>query len=261
MPSPSEKVHEMQQSPRRIDRKDSAYWWNAVLAVTLLMGAIVLLSVAKPSNRDSLELAIAVRGLLGLVLIFGLYTLYHQHLLRQFRHTLADQAEIAAKQQTRAETLYALAILDPLTGLYNRRFGEEHLRIEIERAGRSNKPLIALLFDLDNFKEINDRHGHAAGDQALKEFAHLLQKATRGSDFAVRMGGDEFLVVLTECPPEKVQLVLSRLAQFHLLETEAISVSASFGWAQLQLGETSKELLERADKMLYANKANRFASV
>jgi diguanylate cyclase (GGDEF)-like protein len=62
-----------------------------------------------------------------------------------------------------------------------------------------------ILFDLDDFKEINDRFGYAARDRVFKEFGHRLNKAIRGSDFAVRNGGDEFMVVLPECPPEKVQ--------------------------------------------------------
>ena len=190
-------------SLRRLDRKDSWYWWNAVLVIMLLMGAILVLSLPRllQGNDDpafQLQLAVAVRGLLGLVLIFNVYTLYQQYLLKQLRNNLAGQIEIATEQRVRAEALYELAILDPLTGLYNRRYSEERLAAEIVRAERHATPLIVILFDLDHFKQTNDYLGHSAGDLALRAFASRLNKAIRGSDFAVRTGGDEFMVVLPE---------------------------------------------------------------
>jgi two-component system cell cycle response regulator len=151
-----------------------------------------------------------------------------------------------------------LAVLDPLTGLYNRRFVEDRLRAEIARAERHGDALMVLLLDLDAFKGINDRLGHAAGDLVLREVAHRIRKAVRASDFAVRMGGDEFLVLLPECPPEKVNLVLSRLAPFDMNSgEEKISVSISAGYAQYQRGETVEHLVGRADEALYARKAAR----
>ena len=103
----------------------------------------------------------------------------------------------------------------------------------MNRADRHGNALIVLALDLDNLKQINDRFGHVVGDLALKEFARRLTKATRGSDFAVRTGGDEFLVVLLDCPPEKVKLILSRLASFDLeIDGNRFYVSGSCGWAQ-----------------------------
>jgi two-component system cell cycle response regulator len=113
-----------------------------------------------------------------------------------------------------------------------------------------------LLLDLDNFKGINDRLGHAAGDLVLKEFARRLNKAIRGSDIAVRLGGDEFLVILPECPPEKVEVVLSRLKDFEIeIGQDKIQVSSSRGWAQYEVADTAEELIRRADEALYAHKA------
>ena len=125
----------------------------------------------------------------------------------------------------------------------------------MSRVDRRGDPLIVLAFDLDNLKQINDRFGHPVGDSALKEFARRLTKATRGSDFAARTGGDEFLVVLPECPPEKVKLVMSRLAPFDLeVDGNRFYVSGSCGWAQYQTGETVERLIARADDALYAHK-------
>ena len=250
---------DFKKSLRRLDRRVSWQWWNAVLVITLLMGTIVVLSLPRDFQGDDpsfqLQLTNAVRGLLGLVLIFNVYTLYQQHLLKQVRNELAKQIEIATEQRIRAEALYELSILDPLTGLFNRRHSDERLRSEMSRADRHGHALIVVAFDLDNLKQINDRFGHVVGDLALKEFARRLTKATRGSDFAARTGGDEFLVVLPECPPEKVKLVLFRLSPFELeVDGNRFYVSGSCGWAQYHTGETAEQLIARADDALYADK-------
>jgi diguanylate cyclase (GGDEF)-like protein len=255
---------EIRHSLRILDRKDWWHWWNTVLVIMLLMGAIVSLSLPEilgDNNFSSrLQLEVAVRGLLGLVLIFNIYMLYQQHLLRQLRNHLSSQIEVATEQRVRAETFYELAILDPLTGLYNRRFGEEHLLRQIASAERRGDPLIVLLLDLDDFKGINDRFGHAAGDLVLKEFARRLNKGIRASDTAVRLGGDEFLVILPECPPEKMDVVLSRLTNFQIeIGQDRILVSSSRGWAQYEEADTAEELMRRADEALYGHKAMRFA--
>jgi diguanylate cyclase (GGDEF)-like protein len=258
----NENSHKIRRNLRVLDRKNWWHWWNTVLVIMLLMGAVATLSLPEIlGDRDlssQQQIEIAVRGLLGVVLIFNIYMLYQQHLLGRLRNYLSSQMEIATEQRVRAEAFYELAILDPLTGLYNRRFSEEQLRSEIARADRCGNPLVVLLLDLDNFKDINDRYGHSAGDLVLKEFAQRLSKGTRGSDVAVRLGGDEFLVILPECPPEKVDIVLSRVKDFEV-ETgqDRIPVSSSRGWAQYELGDTAQELMDRADKALYANKAMR----
>ena len=159
------------------------------------------------------------------------------------------------ERKQREERLLQEAILDPLTQLYNRRFCDHGLPREISRAERSGDALVAIVFDLNGFKLVNDRFGHSAGDYVLKEFARRLSRSIRGSDFALRFGGDEFLVVLSGCPPEKVQVVLDRVIAF---ETEydgnKIGVSSSYGWAQHKSGERAEELIRRADVALYANK-------
>ncbi len=247
---------------RRLDRKSWWQWWNAILVITLLAGTIVVLSLPRTFPVDDpdfqAQLATAVRGLLGLVLVFNGYTLYQQHLLKRLRDHLAGQIEIAAAQKVRAEALYEMAILDPLTGLFNRRHSEERLKAEVVRSERHGIPLIAIMFDLDNLKQINDQFGHGAGDLVLQEFGRRLGRATRGSDFAVRLGGDEFLVVLPECPPEKTELVLSRLKPFEVeLKGQKILVASSAGWAQYQTGDSMEQLMARADEALYARKAAR----
>jgi diguanylate cyclase (GGDEF)-like protein len=253
---------EIQHSLRVLGRKGWWHCWNTVLVIMLLMGAIVTLtlptSLRLGDYASQVEMSMAVRGLLGVVLIFNLYMIYQQHLLRGLRNHLEKQVKIATEQKERADALYELAILDPLTGLYNRRFGEEYLKTEIVRTRRTGSPLAVALLDLDEFKSINDRYGHAAGDQVLQEFSARLRKATRGSDIAVRLGGDEFMVILSECPPDKVQIVLSRLGNFEVAsETGKIPVLCSCGWTQYLSTDTIEGLIRRADAALYAQKSAR----
>jgi two-component system cell cycle response regulator len=188
-------------------------------------------------------------------MIFNMYMLYQQHVLGRLRTLLSGQMEIAAEQRARAEAFDELSILDPLTGLFNRRFCEGRMPSEIARA-EGGYPLVLLLLDLDNFKGINTYFGYSAGDLVLKEFARQLTNAIRGSDIAMRLGGDDFLVILVDCKPEKVDTVLSRIRDFEI-ETGnfKIPVSSSRGWAQYELGDTSEDLFKRACEALHANKA------
>jgi diguanylate cyclase (GGDEF)-like protein len=151
--------------------------------------------------------------------------------------------------------LHQLAMHDPLTGLYNRRFVEEHMAVEFERSARREYAITLLVLDLNDFKEVNDRYGHAAGDLVLREFATLLKKACRGCDLAARIGGDEFMLLLPECLPGQAPVVLARLTGLKVDWSGAkIPVTFAAGWAEHQPGEKPAELLNRADQNLYAEK-------
>src|ERR1700723_1307909 len=244
---------------RHLDRRQ--WWlWSTTFAVILLL-TVAVASFAFPAllSREqatySFYLNQAVRSLVGLVLISSVYLIYQQHMLSKLRNQVADQINSLAKGESLASEVYKLAALDQLTGLYNRRSGEQRLAQEISRAQRHGRPLTVLLMDLDGLKQINDRHGHAAGDAVLKGFADRLQRAIRGSDLAVRLGGDEFMALLPECRAEEVRHVLARLEglEFEFNE-EKISLHFSRGWTDYKAGETPQELLNRADQELYANK-------
>jgi two-component system cell cycle response regulator len=146
-------------------------------------------------------------------------------------------------------------MLDPLTGLHNRRYAQGRLAAEIARAQRYRDSLTVLMLDLDNFKWINDRYGHSAGDVALTIFSERLGAAIRGSDLAVRIGGDEFEVLLPKCTPGQVEAILNRLSPLEIqLDGEKVSLAFSAGWTEYQEGETPEQLLQRADQALYAQK-------
>jgi diguanylate cyclase (GGDEF)-like protein len=183
-------------------------------------------------------------------------------MIKRLRRQLSEQLDAMGRLQSRAEEFHKQATVDALTGLYNRRFGEQRLAAEAARSRRHGHPLTVVALDLNNFKQINDRYGHPAGDLVLKEFAVRLNSAIRVSDLAVRMGGDEFLVLLPECPAEQVQAMLSRLSPLEVdYRGQKIDVSCSAGWVGYERGETAEQFLERADQTLYADKRARKARV
>lgn len=152
------------------------------------------------------------------------------------------------------------AYTDALTGLFNRRFLDERLPRQIERATRGQGLIVAvLLLDLDSFKALNDRHGHATGDRALRRLGSLLRSAVRWTDLPCRLGGDEFVLVLSDLDPMAARRraieIYRAVAAFDLPgENPAVMLTASMGGAVLREGESAEELLGRADRFLYLAK-------
>ncbi len=237
------------------------WWlWSSAMMVTLLL-TLGIASFAFPgllrqeSATYPIDLNQALRGLVGLVLLFNIYTVYQQLQIRRLQGSLAEQVCAMGKVEARTEEVFKLAILDSLTGLYNRRCGEQRLAQEILRSKRNGHPLTVMALDLNSLKYINDTFGHAAGDELIKCFAGRLNKAIRGSDLAVRQGGDEFLLLLPECKPDEVRHVLGRLTGIRLdFGGQTIPVQFSAGWTNYIPGESPEELMQRADRALYANK-------
>jgi two-component system, cell cycle response regulator len=165
--------------------------------------------------------------------------------------------EIDAKNKL----LMEMANTDPLTGLPNRRAIEEWAGRQLRGASRHGFPIWVVHTDLDCFKDINDGYGHDAGDLVLKKFAEILKNFTRASDISGRMGGDEFLLVLTHVDEKNIQLTVDRLCNQLASEKFSfggaiVSVTASFGIAGFQ-GKEPPEfslLVRQADKALYRAK-------
>jgi diguanylate cyclase (GGDEF)-like protein len=244
---------------RKLDRRQWWLWSTTVLVLILLTVGIASFEFPSLLNKEqetySFYLNQAVRALVGLVLVFSVYLVYQQTMIVRMRNQLAEQLESLTRVQNLTNEVYKLAALDQLTGLYNRRSGEQRLAEEISRAVRHSRPLTVLLIDLDGLKQINDQLGHPAGDLVLRGFSERLQKAIRGSDLAVRLGGDEFMVLLPECRAEEVRHVLSRVEGLEV-EYDGARIPCRFsrGWTDYKLGESSEEFLKRADEALYANK-------
>lgn len=244
---------------RKLDRRQWWLWSSTVLVLILLTVAVASFAfpaiLRQEDSSYSFYLNQAVRSLVGMVLVFTVYLVYQQTMITRMRGEMSKQIESIAKVQSLTNEVYKLAALDQLTGLYNRRSGEQRLAEEISRAMRHSSPLTVLLIDLDGLKQINDKLGHAAGDLMLNGFSQRLQRAIRGSDLAVRLGGDEFMVLLPDCRADEVRHVLARVEGLELeYEGNKIPCRFSRGWTDYKQGETAEELLKRADQALYANK-------
>jgi len=155
--------------------------------------------------------------------------------------------------------LEEMATTDKLTGLLNRQTLDVLFQQALSLALRSNKHLVVVLADIDHFKAINDRYGHLVGDEVLRLVASTLREGLRGSDTVCRWGGEEFLMILKDCDinagmalADKLRAALESSAGLAALVDKG--VTASFGVAQFNAGETVESMVGRADKALYAAK-------
>ena len=154
------------------------------------------------------------------------------------------------------------AIRDPLTGLFNRRYMDETLARELDRAQRRDLPVSVIMLDIDHFKRLNDTYGHAAGDAALRRFAQILLGSVRREDVPCRFGGEEFAVIMPEMPPDKArERAEAWRAEVEKMQVELGgasigSVSVSAGVASFpEHGATGTEILDAADRALYRAKS------
>ncbi len=155
-----------------------------------------------------------------------------------------------------------LAVTDPLTGLSNRRYLDNHLSTLFNRSMARGRPLSVLITDIDRFKQVNDTYGHDAGDDVLREFARRIRSTVRGADLACRYGGEEFVVVMPDTSPEVAAAVAERLRSvvetvpFLLKSTgEELNVTASFGISsRISSILTPGQLMKQADLALYEAK-------
>ncbi len=177
---------------------------------------------------------------------------------------------VALKQHNKAleatnTRLKKLAIHDDLTGLFNHRYFQERLKLELNRAKRYPKPFSILFIDLDYFKIYNDTNGHLAGDRLLKTLADLFMKSLRKTDMVARYGGDEFVVILPETPKVLARFIAAKLhqqiARYPFKRCEKMPdqhITISIGLATYpQDGTTPNALLHHADHVLYNGKKNR----
>ncbi len=166
--------------------------------------------------------------------------------------------ELEDRVRERTAALHQLARVDSLTGLLNRRGMMEVLGDELERSAVEGSGFGVLLCDLDYFKALNDASGHAAGDQALCEVAHILTEVIRVEDGAARWGGDEFLVLLSPCDAATLQAIGERIRQRieQAMADTNRAVTVSIGACQARPGESVESLLHRVDLALYAAKDN-----
>lgn len=185
-------------------------------------------------------------------------------LLQQSGHELPDRDRVGriAWMQAVLDALCELSSRDALTGLANRRQFELALASEIDRVARAGEPALVLMIDIDHFKKINDSHGHPAGDLVLKGVAQVLHDCIRPMDTLARVGGEEFAMILPNCPPsfgltvaERVRLKVQGRA-IAITPGQQVHVTVSIGgaFAPQWVRSSAPLWIERADQQLYRAK-------
>lgn len=226
---------------------------TACAAAALAMGALAWLSAAAGAG-GVLPLALLVGGLVALIA-----ALWSLRVGERSREAVHDKT--VAHLERRVAALEELAVRDPLTGLYNRRALLERLAQEIARSRRHGGVLSAVILDIDHFKAINDRYGHAAGDAVLFAVAAHFGDHVRSTDLVARYGGEEFVMLLPHTNREGAAAIAGRIVRAVAAEPIAIDrdekaeLTISAGIATYpEDGEDGDTLLKVADEALYAAK-------
>ena len=209
--------------------------------------------IVSNQRRDRLLVFITALGVSLLAIVIAVSYLRERRLHRATRH-LADQLQSANT------LLSAEARHDALTGALSRRYFLDTLRREVDLARSAGAPMSVAIADLDHFKQINDRFGHATGDRALEHFVRMCEEQLRASDGVGRLGGEEFGLLLPQTALADAHTVLERLRKCFNQEhcaylPDDTTLSVSIGITELSDGDTAENLLKRADLALYAAKS------
>ena len=174
-----------------------------------------------------------------------------------FLRAAADRVALSLANRRVLETAQRQATTDGLTGLHNRHFLQQQLRILHSLAARHGQPYAAIALDIDGLKQVNDTFGHEMGDLALRALANTVRKTIRTSDIGVRTGGDEFLVLIPHATVDDARVLAERLREAVVVQGRAephTAITVSAGVAAWRPGRTAEQVLEAADTMLYAAK-------
>lgn len=189
---------------------------------------------------------------------------------RRFGATMVDlraQVRLEQEQLHTIAQLKKLALIDPLTELWNRRAFDDALERQSASVTRHHSMASLAMIDIDHFKQVNDTYGHAAGDKVLELLALHLKQSVRKEDMCARLGGEEFGILMPACDPASAVLVMERALQrvatdrFDLNDGRRISISFSAGVAAIESGVSPQKILERTDAAMYRAKENGRARV
>jgi len=240
-------------SPQHISRREWWLWFSALL-VTALSAIAFLLSSIRSFFRHAdhfyeIRSDQARWATLCLLLVFNAWLIYRQWSFRCLRKQFPGES---LDSQSSPQQFMETSGIDPVTGLYTRLALEQHLGKEVARARRQNMALSLATVHVEELLRLTARCGNSAVDNALKELARRLKKASRGSDIAARLSDDDFLLLLPECGVNEVKQVLNRLGPIELsVSGEKIPLSYTTGWVDYQPGELPVNLLKRAADLLH----------
>lgn len=225
---------------------------SVVAVVILVLGAVSLFFRSSFWGQQSVEIRIPppiLFVLLILVILLALYLVRRELEIRKL-------TSLVIEERLLAESEHSAGMIDPVTHVFNRRFLPGLLQGEIARAERNRRPLTLVMCDIDHFKQVNDRHGHVVGDEVLGETAAILKSCVRGSDFVVRYGGDEFLLVLSETDQPGANAVVTRIRE-KLAEWERsgeLGIALSLGLYVHETGQSATQDIAEVDARLYGAK-------
>ena len=227
----------------------------AFLAGVLVLGVLSFLFPNSFWRSNVLEIRISPQIFFLTMVVFALIVL---SMLKR-ETTLQTLRLQNLRQSLAAQTEASASMMDPLTGVFNRKILRELLQGEIARAERGNHPLGLIMCDLNNFKHLNDRFGHLMGDYVLSQFAGTLKACVRGSDYIVRYGGDEFLMILPETDKTGAEIVLHRITakvedwdRYH--RAGDLPITVSIGVYHHVVGQSAEQDVAEADAYMYAEK-------
>ena len=249
----------LQAELSKLESQNRDVWVLAVFAAAVLvLGVLSLLMPDSFWRHNELEVKIPPQVLfvmLMVVMVLAFYVVWRELEVRKLRL-------VNVQQTLSAQTEHSVSMVDALTNVFSRNFLHDLLQSEIARADRNNRPLGLVMCDLDNFKEFNDRYGHLMGDYVLAQVAGILKSCVRGSDYVVRYGGDEFLVILSETAEPGARVVLRRMRQKveewnQANHAGALPLSISLGFHPRVPGQSAEQAVAEADARMYANKQNR----
>ncbi len=180
--------------------------------------------------------------------------------VKKLRQSITGMKQEVVQVQKRAKDLEEESLLDPLTGVHNRRAYEKRIQDELTRFERNEEIFSILMIDIDNFKSVNDRYGHWAGDRCLEEVTKLIDKILRGTDFLARYGGEEFITILPGTDEQGIYIVAERLRELverarFLYQDEEIPLTVSIGGTTVTSSDKNAEtIFKRVDKAMYEAK-------
>jgi diguanylate cyclase (GGDEF)-like protein len=239
----------------KLEKRDWELW--AIISITGVLVSSTLLAIlfrAAFLRDDGIHFELTVSrplaiGLFALLVLLNTYLVAKRFEVRRLREHL-----ISSTLQN--QVIEQQSFTDPLTEIYNRRSLDQIAGRFISHARRRQAPLTFLMVDVNKFKQINTRFGHLTGDFVLSEIAGMLKASIRGSDAAVRYGGDEFLILLADTTAHGADIVVRRIqtrlddwnGHKHL---DGVSLSLSIGISEWHDGETMDEVLDAADRKMY----------